>query len=159
MKRLWSMKPIQNIRFEEWPKVGLCTMSLGHEIMMSSIISPFSCIFCCGVFYCGCGSQSMILLLSNQVKIMAKSAGRERRNPILDLWTPVLEFHTEHCSEVYSLLAGRDLRCLPGGRGLLCDLGREKLLGLAYCSRAGCVDATARWGLGWAGGTQMHRGG
>ena len=109
IKRLWSMKPIQNIRFEEWPKVGLCIMSPGREIMMSSIKSPFACIFCSGVSNCGCGSLRMILVLSNQVEIMAKFPGQERRNPILDVWTPVLEFHTEHCSEAYSLPSGRDL--------------------------------------------------
>ena len=59
---------------------------------------------------CGCGSLRMILVLSNQVEIMAKSPGQEKRNPILDVWTPVLEFHVEHCSVVYSLPAGRDLR-------------------------------------------------
>ena len=91
--------------------------SPGREIMMSSIRSPFPCIFCSGVSNCCCGSQRMILVLSNQVEIMAKSFGQERRNPILDDWTPVLEFHTEHCSEVYSLPAGRDLPIpltLPG---------------------------------------------
>ena len=63
------MMPIQNIRIEEWSKVGLCTMSTGRKIM--------------------------ILVLSNQVEIMAKSPGQERRNPILDDWTPVLEFHID----------------------------------------------------------------
>ena len=77
------MKPIQNIRFEEWSKVGLCTMSPGWEIIMSSIKSPFPCIFCSGVSDCGFGSLRMILVLSNQVEIMAKSPGQERRNPIL----------------------------------------------------------------------------
>ena len=77
IKRLWSMKPIQNIRFEEWPKVGLCTMSSRREIMMSSIKSPFPCIFCSGVSNGCCGSQRTILVLSNQVEIMAKSPGQE----------------------------------------------------------------------------------
>ena len=84
MQRLGSRKPIENIRLTKWSKVGICTMSLGRENMMSSIRSPFPFIFCPCVFYCGCGSQRMILVLSNQVEITAKSPSRERRNPI---WT------------------------------------------------------------------------
>ena len=84
IQRLGSRKPIQNIRFKKWSKVGLCIMSPGRENMMSSIRSPFPLIFCPCVFYCGCGSQRMILVLSNQVEITTKSPGRERWNLI---WT------------------------------------------------------------------------
>ena len=65
---------------------------------MSSIKSPFPYFLIPGFQLC-CGSLRMILVLSNQVEIMAKSPGQERRNPILDDWTPVLDFYTEHCSE------------------------------------------------------------
>ena len=51
---------------------------------MTSIRSPFPFIFCSWVFYCGCGSQRMILVLTNQMEIMGKSPSRERWNPI---WT------------------------------------------------------------------------
>ena len=45
---------------------------------------PFPFIFCPCVFYCGCGIQKMIWVLSNQVEITAKSPGQERWNPT---WT------------------------------------------------------------------------
>ena len=96
------MKPIQNIRFEEWPKVGLCTMSPEREIMMSSIKSPFPCMFCSEVFYCGCGSQRVILVLSNQVEIMAKSPVQERWNLI---WT----FGQQFLSSTLNIVLKHDL--------------------------------------------------
>ena len=40
VQRLGSRKPIQNIRFQKWVTVGLCTMSPGRENMLSSIRSP-----------------------------------------------------------------------------------------------------------------------
>ena len=52
----------------------------------------------------------MILVLSNQVEVMAKSP--EEMECDLDVWTPLLQVHSDHLSEVYFLPAGRDLSLL-----------------------------------------------
>ena len=78
MQILGSRKPIQNIRFKKWSKLGLCTMSPGRENMLFPIRSPFPFIFCPCVFYRGCGKQRMSLVLSNQREITPKSPVREK---------------------------------------------------------------------------------
>ena len=86
-------------------------MSPGRENMMSSIRSPFPCIFCPCVVYCGCGSQRTILVLSNQVEITAKSPGRERWNPIWTFGHQFFRSTVNICLKYYVSRPGETCRC------------------------------------------------
>ena len=51
----------------------------------------------------------MILVLSKQVEIMESLLSEREMESDLDVWTPLLQVHSEHLSEAYSLpVAGRE---------------------------------------------------
>ena len=79
MQRPGSKKPIQNITFKKWSKVGLCTMSLGRENMITSIRSPLSLHILPIGFLLWLWKSKKILVLSYQVQIMESlQSGRDR---------------------------------------------------------------------------------
>ena len=65
-----------------------------------------ACVFCCG-----CGSQRSILVLSNQVQIMAKSPGRERWNPFWTYGHQFFRFIVNICLKYILSRPGETCRC------------------------------------------------